>query len=259
MIFEDFHIHSSFSDGKNTAEEIVLSAIDRGMKKIGISDHSYTEFDKSYCIKTPCACEYIAEIGRLKEKYRNKIEIFCGVERDFYSDCPTDGFDYSIGSVHYIKQGGEYIPVDESAEILKRASEKYFNGDIYALIEAYFETVSQVIEKTDADIIGHFDLISKFNEKNALFHEDGERYLTLAKRAADRLLKYSKPFEINTGAVSRGYRSEAYPCAALIDYIVKNGGKLVLSSDSHSRESVMFEFDKYYSLYKNYIINFSPD
>ena len=48
----DLHTHTTFSDGRNSPEEMVLSAIGMGMSTLGISDHSYTSFDESYCI--PC-------------------------------------------------------------------------------------------------------------------------------------------------------------------------------------------------------------
>ena len=51
MILEDFHVHTSYCDGKNTPEELVRAAIGLNMKKIGLVHHSYTAFDESYCIK----------------------------------------------------------------------------------------------------------------------------------------------------------------------------------------------------------------
>ena len=50
MIREDFHVHTVFSDGKDTPEDMVLSAIERGMTAIGFSDHSTTPCDQSYCM-----------------------------------------------------------------------------------------------------------------------------------------------------------------------------------------------------------------
>ena len=89
--------------------------------------------------------------------------------------------------------------MDESPELLRAAAEKHFHGDLYALIEEYYRTLARVVEKTGADIIGHFDLISKFNEGGALFDEAAPRYLAAAQKAADILLKTGRPFEINTG------------------------------------------------------------
>lgn len=256
MIFEDFHIHSKYSDGNASVEEIVETAIKMGMKRVGISDHSYTEFDKSYCIKKEEISNYKNEILSLNQRYGDKIKVLCGIEQDYYSNESTNNFDYVIGSVHYLKINDDYIPVDESPEILINASNKYFNGDIYKLIDLYCETVADVVNRTNADIIGHFDLITKFNENNQLFDMSSERYFKVAKKAIDKLLLSSKPFEINTGAISRGYRTTPYPDDILIKYIIENGGKLILSSDSHNKNTIMFNFNECYAKYKDYIIKF---
>lgn len=235
---QDLHTHTTYSDGKNTPEEMILAAADEGLDTIGISDHSYTSIDESYCIKKEKIAGYVAEISALKEKYKGKIEVLCGIEQDYFSDEPTDMFDYAIGSVHYIKAGGEYIPVDESAEILKKAADKYFGGDMYALVEEYYRLEADVIRKTNADIIGHFDLITKFQEQTPLFDERNPRYISAWKKACDELLKTKKPFEINTGAISRGYRTTPYPSEEIRQYILENNGALILSSDSHTTDSV---------------------
>lgn len=240
----DFHVHTVFSDGKNTPEEMVLAALEQGMTAIGFSDHSYTFFDESYCIPKGKIEPYKAEIHSLKEKYHGKIDIFCGIEQDIYSAEPTEGYDYTIGSVHYLKVGDAYIPVDETPEILQDAAETYFGGDLYALIELYFAEVSQVVEKTGADIIGHFDLIRKFNRGQKLFSESHPRYLAAAQAAADHLLQTGKPFEINTGAISRGCQDEAYPSDAMLAYLRERGAKFLPSSDSHSASTLCFGFEK---------------
>lgn len=160
----DKHVHTIFSDGKNTPEEVVLESIARKMEVLGFSDHSYTAFDERWCMKKGDIPLYRACIAELRARYADRIKIFCGIEQDFYSEEPTEGFDYVIGSVHYLRAGEELIPVDESPEILRAAAEKHFGGDIYALIEEYYRTVAKVVQKTGADIIGHFDLITKFND-----------------------------------------------------------------------------------------------
>lgn len=245
MIKSDLHIHSTFSDGNNTPEEIIKSAIELRLEKVGISDHSFTLFDQSYCIKSDRISEYIKTINSLKEKYKDDIEVLLGIEQDYYSDESTDSYDYVIGSVHYLKIADNYIPVDETADILKKAADVYFNGNIYALIEKYFDTVSDVVSKTNADIIGHIDLISKFNEQSQLFDENDERYINAYKSACDKLLSYNKPFEINTGAISRGYKTSPYPSKSIYDYLKSKGAQFILSSDSHSKETLCYKFDEY--------------
>ncbi|MBQ3417624.1 MAG: histidinol-phosphatase [Ruminococcus sp.] len=239
----DFHMHTVYCDGHSAAEEMVLSAIAKDLDAVGISGHSYTFFDESYCMSRENVLRYISSINSLKEKYKNRIAVFCGIEQDFYSEYPTDAFDYVIGSVHYLKCKEEYVPVDETPEILLSACERYFGGDIYALCESYFDTVSQVAEKTGCDIIGHFDLITKFIEKEPLFDTKNPRCIKAWKASVDKLLPYDIPFEINTGAVSRGYRTSPYPAEDIIAYIRDNGGRLILSSDAHRKEDIGYRFE----------------
>lgn len=255
MINRDFHLHTVFSDGENTPEEIVLEALSRGMTAIGFSEHSYTPFDENGCLKRGGTDEYIEEISRLKEKYAGKITILCGIEQDIFSERADPRLDYSIGSVHFIEAGGGYIPVDLTADILHEAAERFFGGDALSLAERYFDTVSRVLSVTGADVIGHFDLISKFNEGDRLFDGKSERYRAAWKRAADALLAAGKPFEINTGAVARGYRSECYPSGEIAAYIVARGGRFILSSDSHRKETLCFGFDKYERAYGGYTVD----
>lgn len=260
MTTKDLHAHSTYCDGNNTPREMVEAAIEKGLTTFGISSHSYTSFDTSYCMQKDDVPRYIAEMRYLRAEYFDRIHVLCGVEQDYYSDYSTDEFDYVIGSVHYLKLGDEYVPVDESADILRAACEKYFGGDMYALCEEYFRTVADVVDKTGCDIIGHFDLIAKFNEhpsgdgirdvRNSavLFDESHPRYIAAWKNAADRLLKSGVPFEINTGAMSRGYRSQPYLSREMIAYIKNNGGSFVLSSDAHSAQNIAYGFDESLSL-----------
>lgn len=250
MITKDLHMHTGYCDGKDTPEDMILSAIDKGLDTVGISGHSYTFFDTSYCMQKEDIPRYIAELRYLRAKYFDRIHVLCGVEQDYYSDSPTDEFDYVIGSVHYVKVGDEYIPVDESSEILKNAADRYLGGDMYALCELYFDTVADVVEKTGCDIIGHLDLISKFIEREELFDPDDPRYVKAWKAAVDRLVTYDVPFEINTGAISRGYRTQPYPSKEMIAYIKAKGGRLILSSDAHSKENIAYKFDEYEPLLK---------
>lgn len=245
MITKDLHCHTTYCDGNNTPEEMILSAIGKGLDTLGVSAHSYTFFDTSYCMQKEAVPRYLAEMRYLRAKYFDRIHVLCGVEQDYYSDFPTDDFDYVIGSVHYLKCGEDYVPVDETPELLKEAADKYFSGDIYALCEQYFSTVADVVNKTSCDIIGHFDLIGKFTERTDLIDVCHPRYVAAWKAAADKLLQTGVPFEINTGAMSRGYRTSPYPSAEIIEYLKANGGELILSSDAHSADALAYRFSDF--------------
>ncbi len=251
MILCDMHMHTSFCDGKNTPEEMVLSAIEKGLKKVGISGHCNTGFDESFCMTREVMKKYFDEIHRLKEVYRDKIEILCGIEQDYYAGKPYLPFDYVIGSVHYVYKNGEYISVDESAKSLRDNVEKLYGGDFYAFAEDYYELVGDVLNNTGADIIGHFDLLTKFNEVDKVFDEEHPRYVRAYRKAVDKLIPYGKPFEVNTGAISRGYRTTPYPAFCILQYIKEKGGDVILTSDSHSAENICYQFDKWEKVIKD--------
>lgn len=233
MVKRDFHIHTVFSDGRYTPEELLQYGLSIGMTHIGFSDHSYTPFDDSYCLSEDGEEAYKAEVLSLREKYRGRIEVYLGIEEDYYSKKSAEGYDYKIGSVHYVLADGEYLPVDKSAADLRDAVEKHFGGDPVAFCEAYFETVGDVVNKTGCDIIGHFDLCTKFNEKDPYIDESDPRYRAAWKKAVDKLISYGKLFEINTGVIPRGYKSCPYPSKPIFEYIKERGGRFILSSDSH--------------------------
>ena len=116
MTPSNFHTHTHFCDGKNTPEELVLEAIRLGCPKLGFSGHSYTFFDESYCMSQTGTQEYIRQVRALKEKYADRIQILLGVEQDYFSDTSTEGYDYVLGSVHYVLKNGCYLAVDESKD-----------------------------------------------------------------------------------------------------------------------------------------------
>lgn len=244
MILQDLHVHTDFCDGKNTPEEMVQAAVRMGLERIGLCVHSYTSFDWSYCIKPERVEEYIRTVAGLKEKYRGEIQVLCGVELDYGSDMPTDGFDYVIGSVHYLKTGEGYCPIDENPEVLRQAVERYYGGDWLAMCRDYYGCVARLPSR-HVDLIGHIDLVTKFNRGGVLFDENSPAYLRIAEEAIDALIPYGIPFEINTGAISRGCRDIPYPAPALLAYIRQKGGTVLLSSDAHCAEHICYGFARW--------------
>lgn len=244
MILEDFHTHTTFSDGSASPAEMAEAAAARGLTRLGFSDHSHTSFDTGCCMPKARAAQYRETVAALKDTWRGKLEIFCGIEQDFYSDESAEGFDYIIGCVHYLKLDGAYYCVDDKVEALREMTERHFGGDPYGMAEEYFRTEARVVEQTRCDLIGHFDLIAKLNERYRLFDASHPRYLAAWQAAADRLLETGKPFEINTGAISRGWRSAPYPAPDMIRYLAARGARFVLSSDSHRTDTLCFGFQE---------------
>ena len=78
---QNLHIHSTYADGKDRPEEMILEAISKGFDSIGFSEHSYMHFSSyPYQMTVEDMSVYKNEIRTLKKKYKDKIEVFCGIE-----------------------------------------------------------------------------------------------------------------------------------------------------------------------------------
>lgn len=245
MIPSTYHAHTLFCDGKNSPEEMVQQAIRLGCPEIGLSGHSYVAFDEDFCMSKAGTKEYIAVIRALQEKYRGQIVIRLGLEQDYYSDPPENEFDYVIGSVHYLKKDGCYLPVDHSRERQIEAVRKHYGGDYYSFIEDYYEAVADVYRKTGCQIAGHFDLVTKFNREQDLFDPQHPRYQAAANKALDALLASPVTLEVNTGGIARGYTTKPYPAQDILTKWLSAGKPILYSSDCHDAEQLLFGYDLY--------------
>lgn len=242
MKLSSYHLHTTFCDGKNAAEEMILAAIEAGCSEIGFSGHSHLPGEE-WTMSEQGTREYFDTLSTLREKYKDKIRVYIGIEQDYYSSAPTLPFDYIVGSVHSVRVGDKYYFVDESPEATDRAVNEGFGGDPYAYCEAYYNNVKEIYEKTGCNIIGHFDLVTKFIEISPIFSETHPRYVAARDEAFSTLLKTPAIFEINTGAISRGYRTTPYPSSDVIDKIAASGKPFVINSDAHSAKDITFMLD----------------
>lgn len=253
MRFNNFHMHTTFCDGKNTPEEMVKAAIAAGCEEIGFSGHSYLSFDPDWTMAPEAAAAYRAEVLRLRDVYQDDLSIALGVEQDYCSDLDElPLYDYVIGGVHCVFRDGHYISVDGSAKGLREAVETVYGGDPYAFVEDYYRLVGNLYEKTRCDIVAHFDLLTKFLEQDPLFDPNDARYRTAMNTALEQVLETPAWVEINTGAISRGYRTAPYPSEEILGVLGKAGKSVILSSDSHAADTVLFGFEEAMRLVERY-------
>ena len=260
MITQNLHMHSTWDDGKCSVEEMILASKAAGLRSVGVSVHAPMESGGAgwACPKDNLE-KYIAEVRALKEKYAGVIDVYLGVEWDVLSDIDLALYDYAIGSAHCIsvpmnlpencppelaKQfQTDYLAVDESADATRRMLEGRFGGDADTVAEKYFAELEKVAAKDGVDIVGHFDLLTKFDETHHFFQENSPRYRAAAERAMKKLVDAGKIFEVNTGAISRGYRTSPYPSMQWLKLLREFGGRVTVSADAHHTSGVTCAFD----------------
>ena len=245
MIYkQNLHTHSTYCDGKDGLEEIILSALEKGFESIGFSSHSGMLFSKIPSLLQEKIPSYRAEIARLKEKYRGRIDVYCGLEYDMCSETDLTQFDYVLGAVHYFDIQGEKVGFDRSAAQVQEVIDGYFAGDGLKYAKAYYQKLATLADNPHIDIVAHFDLIAKHSEKQRFFDEESKKYQTAALECINALVQKIPVFEINTGAMARGYRTSPYPAPFIMKYLKQAGAKLTVSSDCHQKEKLDFAFDE---------------
>jgi len=65
-----------------------------------------------------------------------------------------------------------------------------------------------------------------------------EEAVTAALDAMDALVSAGKIFEVNTGAISRGWRTAPYPSRWALEQLKRRSARVTISSDSHSTDTV---------------------
>lgn len=219
---------------------MIETAIENGFTAIGFSDHSYAPEQLDYCMPKDKVTENFCEIKALAEEYRGKIAVYAGIELDGDSELPAIDYDYVLASVHEMHHRGRSYPVDFSAEVQLELANDLFGGSMISYSEAYYESLMRHVKTCKPDIIGHFDLVTKYS----LVPEDDKRYIDMSVSAARECLKYCSTFELNTGAIARGLRKEPYPASFIIRDIKEAGGRIIVTSDCHYTERLTCWFNE---------------
>lgn len=239
------HNHADFCDGREPLEAMAAAASAQNVQYFGISCHAHTPIPSDAGAVLPRdMTAYRAAIAAVREQYAGRMEVLAGIEWDSWSDVTPEGFDYWIGSVHYQRSAeGVYYAADWSAEQFAACRDEMFGGDALAVTEGYFRAVGQVAERRPT-ILGHIDLITKLNAGSRFFDEESPRYRAAALEALHRTDPDKTLLEINTGGVSRGYRTAPYPALFLLREWREMGGNIILTADAHRKEHLLFGYEQ---------------
>lgn len=251
----NYHTHTTWCDGKDTPRRVIQAAIAKGFDVIGFSSHAMLpEADEAWLLTPEKAPRYAREIRQLATEFQGQIKVLCGVEADYVPgganpDRATYAAiapDYIIGSVHFVvAEDGARVPVDHSPELLADGIRDHFGGSAEAFVRAYFRQQREMVQSFDFDVVGHLDLVRKFNARHPYFDERADWYREETGKTATAVAKSGKLAEVNTGAISRGWLDDAYPSADFRAMLRERGVRFVLSADAHAAEAVDCAFDRF--------------
>lgn len=244
VIHATYHTHSIFCDGRMTPEDYIKSAIQKGFAAIGISSHAPVCFETDWTMKPEKLQDYLDTVTELKQKYRGKIQVYAGLETDFYPKAEDYryrfGLDYTIGSVHFMHHPAtdRYLALDGTPEEFVQTRDMIFNGDMRALIEKYFQLVTEMLINQPPSIVGHLDILKKNNGGGCFFNESETWYHRAVEQCLDVIAQRQVVVEVNTGGIARGYTTEMYPSDWILQMMRERDIPVVLNSDAHHPDSI---------------------
>ena len=236
----DYHIHTTFSDGKAIPEEYIAPAISAGISELGFSEHlSLFREDQDWCMNPENIATYIEHIDNLRRNTKKivvktglEIDYIPGKEKEIETFLDRYELDYRIGSVHYL---GEKT-VDVGPE--------FYEGKSFdSLFESYFELVAGAVSSGLFDIIGHCDLIRIFGYKPSSDPEPYYRKLSKIMKENDIV------FELNTNGRNRPL-ADFYPDRRFLNIFNEEKVPVCVNSDAHMPSRVGQYFDEAYKLLK---------
>jgi histidinol-phosphatase (PHP family) len=239
MIYKtDYHIHSSFSDGRSAPEDYIAPALAAGLNEMGFSEHItlFRELE-DWNMNPANVTSYIDHLDFMR-KNTNHIKIRTGLEVDFIEGRESEigdflsplPLDYVIGSVHYL---GEKT-VDFGPEF-------YEGKNIDRLFESYFNSVCNAVSSGLFDIIGHCDLIRIYGYKPAMDMEPHYRKLAQTMKTHDVV------FELNTNGRNRPL-ADFYPDRRFLNIFHEEHVPVCVNSDAHMPARVGQYFEEAYEL-----------
>ncbi|WP_027092385.1 histidinol-phosphatase [Cohnella thermotolerans] len=236
------HVRCGHAEG--SIEDYIRAAIEAGLTAIGISDHSpYFAHEEDHpnpgiAMARSEFARYVEEVLRLKERYRDKIEVLLGVESDFFpehlevyrDEYASYPFDYIIGSVHQTR----------GISIFNRNRWKKLDKSLHTDEKRhYYELIRQSARTGLFQVLGHIDAMKGYYP--AFSDIPG------AEKEIDEALKAVAEediaIEINTSGKTKDVGGW-YPSDAILERALHFGVDVTFGSDAHVPSRVGDEWEQ---------------
>lgn len=237
----DAHMHTHHSgDCDALMEDMIQSAIQKGLKGICFTDHLDYDYQKEPGKFELNVSSYYNEVTQFQRAYKNRFPIHFGIEVGLQPHLVQQNneviksrpFDFVIGSSHVSKGIDPYYP-------------EFYQGRTEN--EAYLEYFETVLEnaKTDADfdVYGHIDYVVRYGPNKDKFYSY-KKYSDVIDEILCTLIQKGKGIELNTGALAKGL-THPNPTEDIIKRYKELGGEvLTLGADAHLPQNIAYGFNQ---------------
>ncbi|EIV8494049.1 TPA: histidinol-phosphatase HisJ family protein [Vibrio vulnificus] len=235
----DLHTHSQYSKhAKGEIEDVVKSAISKGIKTLCLTDHAPYFVDSENRILDSELVNYVEEVKFIASKYSEKIKVLVGLEVDYHPEhedyianlIKSVDVDYVLGAIHYVYVDGVKVNVWDIENLSSRE-----------FLDNYFFYLHKMIVSGFFDAIAHPDTIMRGGIRACEFYE---RFVPLLLD----MKAHNVAYEINCSSLTKSnYNLETkcktkgeavYPNYDLVATMVEQGLSFTIGSDAHSPSNV---------------------
>ena len=242
-MFADYHVHTRYSDDSvYPMEAVVKDAIRRSLEEICITDHVdygvkadwnsgqeilYRHGEPLANVDYP---RYAAEIKRMQDLYGRQITIRMGMEfgvqthtiSQFTSLFRRYPFDFIILSIHQVEDKEFWTQDFQQGRTQREYNERY-----------YEEMLHTVMEYKDYSVLGHMDLIKRYDMAGLY---PFEKVRPMIAEILKIVIADGKGIELNTSSHRYGL-TDSMPSAEILRLYKDLGGSIItIGSDSHAPE-----------------------
>ena len=246
MITVDTHLHTLYSHGKATVEEMYNAAKEKKIRIIGFSEHSPRpdgyDYPTDYKSKLTAAFPQYVEKVQAYKANDDGITVLLGIEMDWI-EARTDfiaeslaayPFDYVIGGIHYVENWG--------FDFSKNDWDNLSEAEHYAHYVKYFKTMKAMAQTGMFNIAAHPDIIKIFSKETFHGWLNKPDSLNIIKEALSAIKNAGMAMEISSAGI-RKVCQEIYPCRPVMEIARELELPVAFGSDAHSTASVGFAFE----------------
>ncbi|KAF9734706.1 histidinol phosphate phosphatase HisJ family protein [Paraphaeosphaeria minitans] len=270
------HSHSGqfCAHAKSTLEEVVQDAIAKGFHTFALTEHIPRPIEDLYpeevgkqqeprdgtqvvnLIQTDRHTaeslaklfdDFLIEAERVREAYASQIKLLIGFESEWIrpsthqtikSIMERYTFDFFMGSIHHCHT----IPIDFDRAAYEKARDAA-GGTDEQLFQDYFDEQYEMLQALKPPVVGHFDLIRLFSDHREANFKGMEGVWKRMQRNLEYIASYDGVLELNSAGLRKGL-AEPYPCSSVCLAFLRQGGRFVMSDDSHGTEQVATNYPR---------------
>lgn len=239
----NYHTHTAGSDGSLKSEDLIKAAIKKKFNVLGITDHYYFPSGFKDWGNEFYSDEHYDNLNKLKRKYKDKIKILVNVEFDWLKDykkwikheATRRKYDLRFISVHFLKIGKEYIPIDYSERTFQKMVKD--SGGIKRLVKKYYSSLRKAIKMGCFDVVGHLDIVKIWNKNKKYFSEEEKWYKSEVQKTLILIKKKNMKIDLNTSGLRKPC-AEQYPSREILKKSNEMKIPLLVGTDAHKPEEL---------------------